>query len=82
MCVRACVCVHVCVCASVCVCVCVCVQGEAEVRSDGTHMTVKPSQLSVARITLVRGWGYTHHPRCVGSEFVLQEATRRGLSFH
>lgn len=34
---------------------CVCVQGEAEVRSDGTHMTVKPSQLSVARITVVRG---------------------------
>lgn len=30
-------------------------QGEAKVRSDGTHMTVKPSQLSVARITAVRG---------------------------
>jgi len=30
-------------------------QEEAEVKSDGTHTTLKPSQLSVARITVVRG---------------------------
>ena len=30
-------------------------QEEAEVKSDGTHTTVKPSQQSVARITVVRG---------------------------
>ena len=30
-------------------------QEEAEVRSDGTHTTVKPSQYSVARITVIRG---------------------------
>ena len=31
-------------------------QEEAEVKSDGTHTTLKPSQLSVARITVTRGW--------------------------
>ncbi len=30
-------------------------QEEAEVKSDGTHTTLKPSQLSVARITVTRG---------------------------
>ena len=30
-------------------------QEETEVRSDGTHTTVKPSQYSVARITTIRG---------------------------
>ncbi|XP_064403711.1 PAN2-PAN3 deadenylation complex catalytic subunit PAN2-like isoform X2 [Halichondria panicea] len=32
-------------------------QEEAEVKSDGTHTTLKPSQLSVARITVTRGKG-------------------------
>ncbi|XP_065919163.1 PAN2-PAN3 deadenylation complex catalytic subunit PAN2-like isoform X2 [Dysidea avara] len=32
-------------------------QEEAELRSDGTHLTVKPSQLSVARVSVVRGEG-------------------------
>ena len=31
------------------------VQEEAEVKSDGTHTTLKPSQHSVARITVIRG---------------------------
>ena len=30
-------------------------QEEAEVRSDGTHTTLKPGQFSVARITVIRG---------------------------
>ena len=30
-------------------------QEEAEVKSDGTHTTLKPSQFSVARITVIRG---------------------------
>ena len=30
-------------------------QEEAEVKSDGTHTTLKPSQYSVARITVIRG---------------------------
>lgn len=34
-------------------------QEEAEVKSDGTHTTLKPSQLSVARITVTRGWVVT-----------------------
>lgn len=30
-------------------------QEEAEVKSDGTHTTLKPIQFSVARITVIRG---------------------------
>lgn len=40
-------------------------QEEAEVKSDGTHKTLKPSQLSVARITVVRGKG-----RMEGTPFI------------
>jgi len=32
-------------------------QEESEMRRDGTLSTLRPSQMSVARITVVRGWG-------------------------
>lgn len=32
-------------------------QEESEMRGDGTLSTLRPSQMSVARITVVRGWG-------------------------
>ena len=31
-------------------------QEEAELRSDGKSTTVRPSQMSVARVTVIRGW--------------------------
>ena len=42
-------------------------QEEAEVRSDGTHTTLKPSQFSVARITVIRGYVLI---RGVGKPFI------------
>ena len=36
-------------------------QEEAEVKSDGTHTTLKPSQYSVARITVIRGQVKSSH---------------------